>query len=159
MSEEQALVRARRSFKGATWESIQHPEDRAALDTLKQIPMLDKVVAFIMQHGWERMLYIENISSSVKVSPRQCPRVWYLFSEVNRILGVDEPIELYITQDPLLNAYSIPKNRKLFPSFALLKGRLTTTAATRWPEGARAACFCPDDDQAVATGGGAAHRR
>ena len=103
---EQAIIRMRRSFKGVAWESIQHPEDRAALDALKQIPMLDKVVAFIMQHGWERMLYVENISSSVKVSPRQCPRVWYLFSEVNRILGVEDLVELYITQDPKLNAYT-----------------------------------------------------
>lgn len=104
-------MRVRRSFKGTAWESIQHPEDRAALDALKKIPLMDQVVAFIIKHGWERVLYIENISSAIKVSPRQCPRVWYLFSEANRILGVDDPAEIYITQDPVLNAYTYGKER------------------------------------------------
>lgn len=105
-AETNKIIRARRSFKGTAWESIQHPEDRAALDALKKIPLLDQVIAFIIKHGWERALYLQNISSSVKVSPRQCPRVWYLFNEANRILGVDEPAELYITQAPTLNAYT-----------------------------------------------------
>ncbi|HKD76531.1 MAG TPA: M48 family metallopeptidase [Ktedonobacterales bacterium] len=113
MTPEQAVIRSRRSFKGTAWESIQHPDDRAALDALKQIPLLDKAVAWVMEQGWERMLYIQNISSSVKVTPRQCPRVWYLFSEANRILGVDDPVELYIMQHPMLNAYTFG-NKKPF---------------------------------------------
>ncbi len=103
---ETTLVRARRSFKGTAWEAIQHPEDRMALDALKRIPLLDQLISFIIQHGWERILYVQNISSSVKVSSRQFPRVWYLFNEANRILGVDEPAEIYVTQHPILNAYT-----------------------------------------------------
>src|SRR5262249_8594481 len=34
--------------------------------------------------------------------------------------------------------------------FAFLKGRLTTIAATSWPCGEEAACFCPAGGQAVA---------
>jgi len=34
--------------------------------------------------------------------------------------------------------------------FALLKGRLTTTATTSWPDGAEAACFCPATAQDTA---------
>ena len=106
MQPEQRVVRARRSFKGTAWESIQHPEDRAALEALKKIPMLDQAISFIIKYGWERALYLENISSSVKVSARQAPRVWYLFNEANRILGVDNPPDIYIKQDPMLNAYT-----------------------------------------------------
>ena len=54
--------------------------------------------------------------------------------------------------------YSTPKYSHPYLSFTLLKGGLTTTAPTRWPCGAHAACFCPDDDQGVAMGWGAAHR-
>lgn len=111
MATDQTVVRARRSFKGTAWESIQHPEDRMALDALKKIPMLDQAIAFILKYGWERALYLQNISSSVKVSSRQFPRVWYLFNEANRILGVDEPAELYVTQDPILNAHTYGNSR------------------------------------------------
>lgn len=103
---EQRIVRARRSFKGTAWESIQHPEDRAALDALKRVPLLDQVISFVIKYGWERALYLQNISSSIKVSARQAPRVWYLFNEANRILGIDEPPDIYIKQDPELNAYT-----------------------------------------------------
>ncbi len=103
---EYGLVRTRRRFKNVAWEAVQHPEDRMALDALKKIPLLDQLIAFIIQHGWERILYVQNISSSVKVTPRQFPRVWYLFNEANTILGVEDPAELYVTQHPILNAYT-----------------------------------------------------
>jgi Zn-dependent protease with chaperone function len=103
---ETSLVRVRRRFKNVAWEAIQHPEDRMALDALKKLPLLDQVIGFILQHGWERILYVQNISSSVKVTPRQFPRVWYLFTEANNILGVDDFAELYVTQDPMMNAYT-----------------------------------------------------
>jgi Zn-dependent protease with chaperone function len=103
---DQRIVRARRSFKGTAWESIQHPEDRAALDALKRVPMLDQVISFVIKYGWERAFYLQNISSSLKVSGRQAPRVWYLFNETCRILGVENPPDIYITQHPVLNAYT-----------------------------------------------------
>lgn len=104
--ESTTLVKTRRTFAGTAWEAIQHPEDRMALDALKKIPLLDQVITFIIRQGWERILYVQNISSSVKVTPRQFPRVWYLFSEANRIFGIDTPAELYVMQDPILNAYT-----------------------------------------------------
>jgi Zn-dependent protease with chaperone function len=103
---ETGLVRVRRTFKGTAWEAIQHPDDRMALDALKRVPLLDQLISLIIQHGWERILYVQNISSSVKVTSRQFPRVWYLFMEANRILGVDDPAEIYVTQNPILNAYT-----------------------------------------------------
>lgn len=104
--EDKRVIRLRRSFRGATWESIQHPQDREMLEALKKIPLLDKFVGFLIEQHWERLLYIRNISSSVRVTPRQSPRVWYLYSEANRIFGIDEPCELYVSQDPYLSAHA-----------------------------------------------------
>lgn len=101
-----SIVKVRKAFKVANWEDIQHPQDRQALDALKRIPLLDRLIGFLIEQHWERLLYIQNISSSVRVTPRQSPRVWYIFSEANRIFGIENPCELYITQDPYLNAHT-----------------------------------------------------
>jgi Zn-dependent protease with chaperone function len=106
MDENQQIVRVRRSLKGTDWASLQHPQDREMLDNLKKIPLLDKLIGFLIEQHWERLLYIQNISSSIQVTPRQSPRVWYLYSEANRIFGIDEPYELYISQDPIINSHS-----------------------------------------------------
>ena len=100
------VIRVRRSFRVPNWDMIQHPLDREALDTLKRIPLLDKLIAFLIEQHWERLLYIQNISSSVRVTPRQSPRVWYIFGEANRIFDIKEPCELYITQNPILNSHT-----------------------------------------------------
>ena len=100
------VIRVRRSFRVPNWDMVQHPLDREALDTLKRIPLLDKLIAFLIEQHWERLLYIQNISSSVRVTPRQSPRVWYIFSEANRIFDIKEPCELYITQNPILNSHT-----------------------------------------------------
>jgi Zn-dependent protease with chaperone function len=106
-----SIVKVRKAFKVANWDDIQHPQDRQALDALKRIPLLDKLVGFLIEQHWERLLYIQNISSSVRVTPRQSPRVWYIFSEANRIFGIENPCELYITQGPYLNAHTFGHKR------------------------------------------------
>lgn len=105
------LKRLRVRFKDVAWESIQHPQDREALDALKKIPYLDKLIAFLLEQHWERLLYIQNISSSVKVTPRQSPRVWYIFNEATSIFNLDDPCELYISQDPILNSHTFGYKR------------------------------------------------
>ena len=100
------VIRVRRSFRVPNWDIVQHPQDREALDALKRIPLLDKLIGFLIEQHWERLLYTQNISSSVRVTPRQSPRVWYIFNEANRIFDLHDPCELYITQNPILNAHT-----------------------------------------------------
>ena len=100
------VIKVRRTFRLPSWDVIQHPQDREALDALKKIPLLDKLIGFLIEQHWERLLYIQNISSSVRITPRQSPRVWYLFNEANRIFGIKDPCELYIVQNPILNAHA-----------------------------------------------------
>jgi Zn-dependent protease with chaperone function len=100
------LIKVRRTFRLPSWDVIQHPADREALDALKKIPLLDKLIGFLIEQHWERLLYIQNISSSVRITPRQSPRIWYIFNEANRIFSIDEPCELYVMQNPILNAHT-----------------------------------------------------
>ncbi|MEP6620040.1 MAG: M48 family metallopeptidase [bacterium] len=87
-----------------SWE---HPADRAALNTLRAIPGFDEVVrkvaGFITERGI-RQLFLAN---AVQVSPVQRPKLDALLTDVCTTLDWPDRPELYVTQDPKVNAYAI----------------------------------------------------
>ncbi|MFQ3583199.1 MAG: M48 family metallopeptidase [Chloracidobacterium sp.] len=84
---------------------FQHPLDIAALDAVKQARGLDFIVRKLNEYGWERWFRVTNIADNVRVSQRQCKRIHDLLREACAILAVPEP-ELYLDQDPIVNAYT-----------------------------------------------------
>ena len=83
------------------WE---HPADRAALSALRKVPGLDEVVKFFLGMTSEKMFRLWFLSSSVRVSEKQFPRLMKQVDEACRILDVQDRPELYVTQSPALNA-------------------------------------------------------
>jgi Zn-dependent protease with chaperone function len=94
-----------RTFAGLTAAEFQHPYDATATETLAAIPGLDLVVSKVIEYGFERVLYLENIADNVRVSPRMLPRMHKYLGWGCRILDLPEP-ELYVTMDPTPNAYT-----------------------------------------------------
>ena len=86
------------------WE---HPADRAALAALKQVPGLNEVVKFFLGMTGEKQIRLLYLASAVRVSPRQFPRLDGLVDEACRVLDVADRPELYVTQNPALNAGAI----------------------------------------------------
>lgn len=99
-----------RTYPGLEPESFQHPSDEAATRALKAIPALDKAVAKLMEYGFERLFYLDNIASNVRVTPKMFPRLHRNLVWASRILDVAEP-ELYITVDPTPNAFTYGHTR------------------------------------------------
>ncbi|MBS1787929.1 MAG: M48 family metallopeptidase [Acidobacteria bacterium] len=99
-----------KTFPQINAEEFQHPWDATATDALKSVPGLDKVIAKIMEYGLERIFYLENTASNVRVTARQFPRLHRSLIWGCKILGVEEP-ELYITLDPQPNAYTYGHTR------------------------------------------------
>ena len=89
---------------------FQHPWDATATETLKSVPGLDKVIAKIMEYGLERIFYLENTASNVRVTARQFPRLHRSLMWGCKILGVEEP-EMYVELNPLPNAYTYGHTR------------------------------------------------
>jgi Zn-dependent protease with chaperone function len=85
-----------------TWE---HPADRAALNALRKIPVFDQVLRAVFGFFGEKPLRLAFLSSSVRVSPTQFPRVHRLYLEAARTLDV-EPYPLYVQQGYTLNAFA-----------------------------------------------------
>ena len=85
-----------------TWE---HPADRAALNALRKIPVFDQVLRAVFGFFGEKPLRLAFLSSSVRVSPTQFPRVHRLYLEAARTLDV-EPYPLYVQKGYTLNAFA-----------------------------------------------------
>lgn len=85
-----------------TWE---HPADRAALNALRKIPVFDQVLRTVFGFFGEKPLRLAFLSSSVRVSPTQYPRVHRIYLEAARTLDV-EPYPLYVQQGYTLNAFA-----------------------------------------------------
>jgi Zn-dependent protease with chaperone function len=99
-----------RTFANLEAKDFQHPWDANATEALKSVPGIDLVVAKIMEYGLERIFYLNNTASNVRVTERQFPRLYRSLGWGCRILNIEEP-ELYIAVDPVPNAFTYGHTR------------------------------------------------
>lgn len=90
---------------GLTSDQFRHPLDLQATQTLKNLPGLDVVIRNLVGPTAEQFFFLDNISSSIRVSDRQLPHLHTLLVEACRILDLEQP-QLYIRQHPVPNAYT-----------------------------------------------------
>lgn len=95
------------NIDSSTWE---HPDDKTALTALKKIPGLDKVLKFTIGSTTEKALRLYHMASAVRVSNKQFPFVKALVTQACKTLDIDHIPEVYITQDPDLNAFALGVN-------------------------------------------------
>lgn len=99
-----------RYFRNLSLGLFEHPEDHAALEALRRIPGLDRVLKSVSAAGFEPIQYTLNISNNIRVSPHQEGRIYGIFKHAVQALDIEEP-ELYITNDRALNAYTSGMNK------------------------------------------------
>jgi Zn-dependent protease with chaperone function len=99
-----------RTFPGLLAEDFQHPDDLTATSALQSIPGLDMLVSKVLEYGFERVYYLENVASNVRVTPRMFERLHRALGWGCKILGVEEP-ELYVQVDPVPNAFTYGHTR------------------------------------------------
>jgi hypothetical protein len=106
----EAKKRRLRVLPGLEPAEFQHPSDVSATEALRAVPGLDKAMSKIMEYGLERLYYLDNIGSNVRVTKGMFPRMHRSLVWGCKILGVEEP-ELYVTVDPVPNAWTYGKTR------------------------------------------------
>jgi Zn-dependent protease with chaperone function len=99
-----------RTFANLQAKDFQHPWDLSATEALKSVPGIDLVISKIMEYGLERIFYLDNTASNVRVTERQFPRLYRSLGWGCKILNLEEP-ELYITVDPVPNAFTYGHTR------------------------------------------------
>jgi len=100
-----AQAKARQRFPGLDPAVLQHPYDRAALNTLQKIPGMDILVRKFIELFPERVAYIQNVAQTVRVTRTQCPELYAQLHEACAILDMRPP-ELYVAHNPLPNAWT-----------------------------------------------------
>lgn len=100
-----------RPLAGLVMEDFRHPNDARATEALKRIPGLDKVLAKILEYGLERVYYVDNVASNLRVTPKMFGRLHRSLTWACKILDVPEEPELYVTVDPVPNAFTYGHTR------------------------------------------------
>ena len=86
--------------------SYEHPFDKAALEKVNAIPMLPKIVNFVMNWTVIKWKIVSMCGSNFHVTKGACPDLAELSNEVFDILDLDRHPELYMEQDYYINAYT-----------------------------------------------------
>jgi Zn-dependent protease with chaperone function len=87
--------------------AYQHPADRAATAALAKVPYLDEVVRRLVALGYERALRAASLGSAVRLGQEQLPGIWVLHRQVFNALDIEDVPDLYLTQFPLANAFTL----------------------------------------------------
>jgi Zn-dependent protease with chaperone function len=98
---------------GISSRAYQHPADRAATAALLKVPYLDQVVRKLVSLGYERALRAASLGSAVRLGEHQLPGIWVLHRQVFNTLDIERVPDLYMTQFPLANAYTIGTDKPI----------------------------------------------
>jgi Zn-dependent protease with chaperone function len=99
--------RQRTAFPGISSRAYEHPADRAALVALRSVPGFDVLIKGMFGFFSERRLRMMFLGSAVRVDERQFAGVHSIFLDAARILDIEKPPELYVSQDPMVNAWTL----------------------------------------------------
>jgi Zn-dependent protease with chaperone function len=100
-------------LEGISPRAYQHPADRAATAALQKVPYLDQVVRKLVALGYERALRAASLGSAVRLGQDQLPGIWVLHRQVFNSLDLEHVPDLYLTQFPLANAYTIGTDKPI----------------------------------------------
>lgn len=85
-------------------ENYIHKDDKAALETLKKIPLLSKLCKKIISVLGETQRKIFDMSSKVHITEEQLPKIYKMVESICKKIGIEMP-DLYLELDRLPNAY------------------------------------------------------
>lgn len=97
----------RTTFPGISSRAWEHPADRTALTALRRLKGFDqvlKVLSGMLRERQHRLLYL---ASSARVGPRQFADLDELLDDCARVLDAPSRPEMFVTQSPVANAYTI----------------------------------------------------
>src|ERR1700729_969486 len=101
-----AIELARR-FEQISSKAYEHPADRAATSALGSVPLLDKVLKRLSDLGHERRLRQIVMGNAIRLRGAQIPDVWASYVQCVSILDLDTTPDLYVTNQPNVNAMAI----------------------------------------------------
>ena len=102
--------RARVRLTGISSRAYEHPADRSALVALRKLTGFDTLLKLLNGLFNERAMRLQFLASGVRVSERQFPQIYEMLRDGAYVLDMDKVPELFITQDPTVNAMALGTN-------------------------------------------------
>jgi Zn-dependent protease with chaperone function len=102
--------RARVRLTQISSRAYEHPADRSALVALRKLTGFDTLLKILNGLFNERAMRLQFLASGVKVSERQFPHIHEMLRDGAYILDMDKVPELFVTQDPTVNAMALGTN-------------------------------------------------
>jgi Zn-dependent protease with chaperone function/RNA polymerase subunit RPABC4/transcription elongation factor Spt4 len=102
-----ALREDLRTFPGLSHLAFQHPLDRQALDALERVPLLPQVTRKFFEFYSERFIRVSQVSSSLRITPRQFPSLFKQYERMGEVLDLQELPTLFLQTTPQINAYAM----------------------------------------------------
>jgi Zn-dependent protease with chaperone function len=87
--------------------AYEHPADRSALVALRKLTGFDAILRNIAGLFGDRSLRLLFLASSVRASEQQFPHLYQMMLDGAYVLDLPRVPELFITQDPMVNAMTI----------------------------------------------------
>lgn len=98
---------ARKRLYGIAPEAYRHPHDQQATESLRSVPGFEVAISKLSRYGLEQLLYVQMCASAVKVTPKQCGRIHNLLLEACATLDLPSPPALFLSQNPIVNAFAL----------------------------------------------------
>jgi Zn-dependent protease with chaperone function len=99
--------RSRVRLPGISSRAYEHPADRSALVALRKLTGFDVILRNLAGLFSDRALRLLFLASAVRASEQQFPDLYQMLLDGAYVLDLPKVPELYITQDPLVNAFAI----------------------------------------------------
>src|SRR5919199_5687310 len=98
-------------FPQISSRAYEHPADRSALVALRSLSGFDAVLRKLAGVFRERSLRLMFLATSARAGEEQFGELYELVRDGARILDLDEVPELYVVQDPRVNAMTLGIDR------------------------------------------------
>lgn len=119
------LASRTKKLYGIDPKSWEHPADKAALAALRQVKGLDDVAKFIFGQTTEKSIKLLHISSAIRVTQNQFPRINQMLDRVVDAFDWDYRPDVFVTQSPFFNAGVYGVKEPFMVLNSSLVGRLT----------------------------------
>jgi Zn-dependent protease with chaperone function len=103
--------RSRVRLPGISSRAYEHPADRSALVALRKLSGFDVLLRRLAGLLNDRSLRLMYLASSVRASEQQFPQLYQAMLDGCYILDMETVPELFITQDPMVNAMALGKDK------------------------------------------------
>ncbi|PJN26779.1 M48 family metallopeptidase [Kitasatospora sp. CB02891] len=107
MTKGNAPSRRRQRFPEISTRAWEHPADRSGLVALRRLSGFDDILKKLAGLVSERSVRLLFLATAVKTSERQFPELYDMVRDAAYVLDLEKVPDLYVTQDPKVNAYCI----------------------------------------------------